>query len=578
MPKLSTSVGSAGGRMALIWWVLLAANASVQGWSAWTGTALPGLTLTLALLLVAMAALAGFTAEHARAHVDGPVSAKDALAQHLEGIARGKAALRLPADGAEHGRGWRTLLQHAFDRLAGLVGDMRVRSVEIAVEAAQMDQLIQSTLQNARRASSLAAEAGRSSGEVSSAMAAVTEEAASCAETALRNLDTARARQGELGAAAEGIGAIQEQLQRFGETVTELTARSTSIGAIGQLINEISDQTNLLALNAAIEAARAGESGRGFAVVADEVRKLAERTKRATDTIVTDTATITRLVGETKAGTELIANKVQINRDVVNLAAKGFGIILDDLTETARGLGDISARIGAADQANRDIHGRVGEVSALTGEQMLAMETSARCSQDLRRSTSDAQAALGSVVVGDTVFDQLMAAAARAQQGVCDIFQEAAGRGIDIFDQRYQPIPNTHPQKFHTSYDRVVEQSLQVLFDNFLREVPGTRFCLVVDPNGYAPTHNSRFSRPPNGNAAHDLAESRDKRCFADPVGLGAGRNQQDCLVQTYLRDTGEVLVDLSVPVVVNGRHWGGLRVGFPPALLTRQPHAQAAA
>jgi methyl-accepting chemotaxis protein len=34
-------------------------------------------------------------------------------------------------------------------------------------------------------------------------------------------------------------------------------------------------------------------------------------------------------------------------------------------------------------------------------------------------------------------------------------------------------------------------------------------------------------------------------------------------LIQRYLRDTGEVLVDLSVPVVVQGVHWGAVRIGY---------------
>jgi len=33
--------------------------------------------------------------------------------------------------------------------------------------------------------------------------------------------------------------------------------------------------------------------------------------------------------------------------------------------------------------------------------------------------------------------------------------------------------------------------------------------------------------------------------------------------VQTYKRDTGEVMHDLSVPIYVDGKHWGGFRIGY---------------
>ena len=43
-------------------------------------------------------------------------------------------------------------------------------------------------------------------------------------------------------------------------------------------------------------------------------------------------------------------------------------------------------------------------------------------------------------------------------------------------------------------------------------------------------------------------------------IGLDAGL---PVLLQTYRRDTGEIMHDISVPIQVNGRHWGGFRIGY---------------
>lgn len=51
------------------------------------------------------------------------------------------------------------------------------------------------------------------------------------------------------------------------------------------------------------------------------------------------------------------------------------------------------------------------------------------------------------------------------------------------------------------------------------------------------------------------VAESGDTETAQD------GRS--GLLLQTYRRDTGEIMHDLSVPVYVNGKHWGGFRIGY---------------
>jgi methyl-accepting chemotaxis protein len=86
---------------------------------------------------------------------------------------------------------------------------------------------------------------------------------------------------------------------------------------------------------------------------------------------------------------------------------------------------------------------------------------------------------------------------------------------------------------------------------------------VTVDRNGYLPTHNQRYSQPLTGNLANDLVNNRTKRIFNDRTGLAAAQSTAPFLVQNYQRDTGETMADLSVPVFVQGKHWGAVRIGY---------------
>jgi len=84
-----------------------------------------------------------------------------------------------------------------------------------------------------------------------------------------------------------------------------------------------------------------------------------------------------------------------------------------------------------------------------------------------------------------------------------------------------------------------------------------------VDVNGYFPTHNNKFCQPLTGDYDTDVAGNRTKRIFTDRTGRRCGSHEEPFLLQTYKRDTGEVMHDVSAPIYVAGKHWGGFRIGY---------------
>jgi methyl-accepting chemotaxis protein len=137
-----------------------------------------------------------------------------------------------------------------------------------------------------------------------------------------------------------------------------------------------------------------------------------------------------------------------------------------------------------------------------------------------------------------------------------------------LFSFLYYPVPNTDPPKFTTDYDKLsdreapggfveIQESIYNRFPNVII------FTVTVDKNGYLPTHNKRYSMPLTGNLASDLVNNRTKRIFNDRTGLAAAQNTAPFLIQNYQRDTGETMADVSVPIFIQGKHWGAIRIGY---------------
>ncbi len=159
--------------------------------------------------------------------------------------------------------------------------------------------------------------------------------------------------------------------------------------------------------------------------------------------------------------------------------------------------------------------------------------------------------------------------AARAKM-VSDLFERAIAEGevaeADLFDVNYVPIPGTNPTQYRNRALEFLERRLPPIQEPILDLDSGIVFSAAVDRNGYLPVHNRKYSAPQGADPVWNNANSRNRRIFDDMTGLMAARNKQRILSQTYPRELGggrvELIKDISAPILVNGKHWGGMRLG----------------
>ena len=307
----------------------------------------------------------------------------------------------------------------------------------------------------------------------------------------------------------------------------------------------------------------AGEAGRGFSVVAQEVRGLAARVNAETREISERSARMIQLVDSTTQGTHHIQAGVVSSVGEVASTVDRFEVFMRDFREMA---GTVERMVGSINDlagVNRDMNHRIEAVAGSAEEVHGLMDDAAKRVDELRSSTEEMQGALAEFRTGGTSFDELVLATTRLRDEVAVVLRRKLKQGGNVFDQQYRRIERSDPPRFHTGYDEAVEADLRQLYDGVLGSLRGCVYALAVDSRGYAPAHNSAFSQAPTGDYQHDLAKSRHKRIFDDPVGQKLAANQKPFLFQSYLRDTGEVINDMSMPIFIDGRHWGAVRVGF---------------
>lgn len=393
----------------------------------------------------------------------------------------------------------------------------------------------------------------------------VSQNAQEASDFAKISMDESKKSIEELNIVIESMKNINIQTTDATNKVNDLKEKSINIESVTTVIDDIADQTNLLALNAAIEAARAGEHGRGFAVVADEVRNLAERTS-------TSTGEVTIIVKQIQEDTNGVFSSIDILRKEVDTVTDKVKDVGEEVKDFILNAGKIEEQIeNIANNSDKNseqllnIKTAISKISDQLEEGTKEMKEISTQTQEIIDSAEDAHEKVCEFAM-DEYNEKMYRICLNAKEKVEKSFEDAIEHKElninDVFDTNLKEIANTNPQKYSSRYDQFTDKNLGSFIDKIMKENKNILYNVAMHQSGYIPTHNARV--PLTGDYEKDLFGNRTKRIFTDRGVRGANHTKR-VLLQTYRREDGVVMHDISIPIFVQGKHWGGYRIGYLP-------------
>lgn len=456
------------------------------------------------------------------------------------------------------------------DQLRAMIAETRRHSVSVSLSSTRLQKTVIEAGKASEQQEQQAQLVFQSSSQASEAIDEIASNTQLISNQTGNNMQEIRNSSEELSKVLAQVRSVRELATQFQDTVQKLSENSGNVMNILSMVKEFSDQTNLLALNASIEAARAGEAGRGFAVVADEVRNLSQKVGVATTQIDTNISEMATLVKHTHSSAVTILEYIENTETFIDATSNQFVQLVSDFEDINHQLTSISAAIEELSHTNRESHDHVHKITELSVEMKQDMDRSKTYSEDLEKATETTQEQLSHFQIGRGGFENMTRTGVEWSKEIMEAMRQLDAQGVNLFDDHYQRInPGQQPEKFNVGYADAFERKLQPIFDQFISDRPEFIYAIAVDKKGYAPAHHSKVSHPISGDLSTDLVKSRHRRFFK-----GNRQERRRCshenpfLLQTYIRDTGEILNDLSIPLYVNGRHWGALIMGFEPSCL----------